>query len=356
MSKIRVGVVFGGRSSEHEVSLASARSVIEALDSSRYEITPIGIDPEGLWILDGNPLSILEEALAKPVPTTRVASLSMGEAIASISGLDIIVPILHGPYGEDGTIQGLMEMADLPYVGSGVLGSSIAMDKGVMKALFFEAGIPTAPYRLITTTEWQTNQKSLYKELLAELGLPLFVKPANLGSSIGITKVHAPNELIPAVDLASWHDSRIIIEESIESAREIECAVLGNDNPEVSVCGEVFAAGEFYDYESKYKDASSQTEAPADLPKSVASSIQSMAIRVFNVLHCSGLARIDFLLSRIDQTIFVLEANTMPGFTQISMYPKLWEASGRSYPAVLDRLIALGLERYRARAALRKTS
>ena len=349
-------MVFGGRSSEHEVSLASARSVMEALDSSRYEITPIGIDPEGLWLLDGDPLSSLEEALAKPAPTTRVTPMSMGEAIASINGLDIILPILHGPYGEDGTIQGLMEMADLPYVGSGVLGSSIAMDKGVMKALFLEAGIPTAPYRQITTTAWRTNQKSLCKELLAELVLPLFVKPANLGSSIGITKVHTPEEFVPAVDLASQHDSRIIIEESIEPAREIECAVLGNDNPEVSVCGEVFAAGEFYDYESKYKTSSSRTEAPADLPQSVASSIQSMAIRVFNVLHCSGLARIDFLFSTMDQTIFVLEANTMPGFTQISMYPKLWEASGRSYPALLDCLIELGLERYRVRAALGKTS
>ena len=363
MSKIRVGVVLGGRSGEHEVSLESARSVIGALDRSKYDVVPIGIDREGRWLLQGDPLAILAGTSTTSEPGTELVAPSTGNAMLSISGhpsgdagdaIDIVLLVLHGPYGEDGTIQGLLEMADIPYVGSGVLGSAAGMDKGIMKAVFMEAGLPTAAYRLITVREWRADQKGLSAEMAAELGYPLFVKPANLGSSVGITKVHAQDELIPAMELAASLDRRIMVEESIEDAREIECAVLGNDEPVASVCGEVFAAGEFYDYASKYEDDASRTEAPADLPEAVSDAIRAMAIRAFKALDCSGLARVDFLVRRSDQAIFVIEANTMPGFTQISMYPKLWEASGVPYPELLDRLIELGFERHRQRAALRK--
>ena len=358
-----MGVVLGGRSGEHEVSLESARSVMGALDRSKYEVVPIGIDRDGTWLLQGDPLAALEVAPSRSDRGSGMVAPSTGNAMLSISGhsagepggaIDIVLPVLHGPYGEDGTIQGLLEMADIPYVGSGVLGSAAGMDKGIMKAVFGEAGLPGASYRLVTVGEWQADRNGLSAELTAELGYPLFVKPANLGSSVGITKVHGRHELSSAMDLAASYDRRILVEEAIVDAREIECAVLGNDNPIASVCGEVFAAGEFYDYASKYEDEASRTEAPADLPESISDAIRAIAIRGFKALDCSGLARVDFLLRRSDQEIFVIEANTMPGFTQISMYPKLWEASGLPYPELLDRLIELGFERHRQRGALRK--
>ncbi len=353
--------MLGGRSGEHEVSLESAKSVMAALDPAKYEVVPIGIGRDGTWLLSGDPLGRLAGTGGGTEPGTDMVAPSTGNAMLSISGhsigetggaIDIVMPILHGPYGEDGTIQGLLEMADIPYVGSGVLGSAAAMDKGVMKAVFAEAGLPMARHRLVTGREWRAEREALVTELAAAPGLPLFVKPANLGSSVGITKVHEREGIAPAMDLAAGFDRRIIVEEAIEDAREIECAVLGNDEPEVSVCGEVFAAGEFYDYASKYEDAASSTEAPADLPGAVSDSIRAMAIRAFKALDCAGLARVDFLVRRSDDAIFIIEANTMPGFTQISMYPKLWEASGLPYPQLLDRLIELGFERHAERAGL----
>lgn len=363
MSKIRVGVVLGGRSGEHEVSLESARSVIGALDRSRYDVAAIGINRDGTWLLQGDPLAILRDDSGEGDKGSEMIAPSTGNAMLSISGhssgdaggaIDIVLPILHGPYGEDGTIQGMLEMADIPYVGSGVLGSAAGMDKGIMKAVFKEAGLPTARYRLVTAREWGADRDGLSAEITPEVGYPLFVKPANLGSSVGITKVHDRDELGPAVDLAATYDRRVIVEEAIEDAREIECAVLGNDDPIASVCGEVFAAGEFYDYASKYEDNASRTEAPADLPESISGAIREMSVRAFKALDCAGLARVDFLVRQSDQAIFVIEANTMPGFTEISMYPKLWEASSLPYPELLDRLIELGFERHRQRAELRK--
>ncbi len=362
MSRIRVGVVLGGRSGEHEVSLESARSVMVALDPAKYEVIPIGIDRDGTWLLGGDPLGLLAGSSSAAEAERGLTAPSTGNAMLAISGhstgeagraIDIVMPILHGPYGEDGTIQGLLEMADIPYVGSGVLGSAAAMDKGVMKAVFAGAGLPMAGHRLVTGREWRADREALVAELATTPGLPLFVKPANLGSSVGITKVHDRAGIAPAMDLAAGFGRRIVVEESIEDAREIECAVLGNDEPEVSVCGEVFAAGEFYDYASKYEDAASSTKAPADLPAELSDSIRAMAIRAFKALDCSGLARVDFLVRRSDEAIFIIEANTMPGFTQISMYPQLWEASGLPYPRLLDRLIELGFERHAEQAALR---
>ena len=364
MSKIRVGVVFGGRSGEHEVSLESAKSIMAALDPEKYDIARIGIDRDGTWLLQGDPLALLTGPTTRSESGSDMVAPSTGNAMLSFSGrsttdiggaIDIVLPVLHGPYGEDGTIQGLLEMADIPYVGSGVLGSAAAMDKGIMKAIFREAGLPMAEYRLITRREWAADRGELAAEIESELGLPLFVKPANMGSSVGISRVRNRAEFAPAMDLAAGYDRRIVVEAAIQDAREIECSVLGNDEPAASVCGEVFAAGEFYDYESKYEDEASSTEAPADLPAAVSESIRSMAIRAFKALDCSGLARVDFLLRRSDEAIFIIEANTMPGFTQISMYPKLWEASGLPYSQLLDRLIELGFQRHAERAR-RRTS
>ncbi len=355
--------MLGGRSGEHEVSLESARSVIGALDRSKYDVAPIGINRDGTWLLQGDPLATLGDESSNATMGSELVALSTGNAMLSICGhpsedfgsaIDIVLPILHGPYGEDGTIQGMLEMADIPYVGSGVLGSAAGMDKGIMKVLFKEAGLPTASCQLVSVREWDADRGAVLGEITAEVGYPLFVKPANLGSSVGITKVHNRAELAPAIDLAATYDRRIMVEEAIEDAREIECAVLGNDEPVASVCGEVFAAGEFYDYASKYEDDTSRTEAPAELPESISGAIQEMSVRAFEALDCAGLARVDFLVRRSDQAIFVIEANTMPGFTEISMYPKLWEESGLPYPELLDRLIELGFERHRQRAELRK--
>ena len=361
--KLRVGVVFGGRSGEHEISLKSASSILAALDRDKYEVTEIGIDRDGKWMLTGDPMNSLSsgavdedqgQALAK---TERLGLLSVrGDALPDdVSNLDIVFPVLHGPYGEDGTIQGLLEMAGLPYVGAGVLGSAVGMDKAAMKALLRHAGLPVAPHLLVLRSDWQSRPEAARIDAAREFGYPMFVKPANLGSSVGISKVHNAAEFHPAMELAAKYDRRILVEQAIEDAREIECSVLGNDRPEASVCGEVFPAGEFYDYESKYFDDRSRTVIPAEVPESLRDRIRSMAVEVFTALDICGMARVDFLVRRSDDEIFVLEANTIPGFTQISMYAKLWEASGLSYGSLLDRLIELGLERFRERSEMRVT-
>ncbi len=361
--KLRVGVIFGGRSGEHEISLQSAKSILAALDRDKYEVTEIGIDREGQWMLSGDPMKALSDGAADEDPGR---SLVKGERLGvlsvrgdsqpdAVSNLDIVFPVLHGPYGEDGTVQGLLEMAGIPYVGAGVLGSAVGMDKAAMKALLRHAGLNVSLHRLVLRSEWRSGPEAVASDVAREFDYPMFIKPANLGSSVGITKVHNAAEFQPAMDLAAKYDLRILVEQAIEDAREIECSVLGNDRPEASVCGEVFPAGEFYDYESKYLDDRSRTVVPADLPDGLHDRIKMMAVEVFTALDICGMARVDFLVRRADDKVFVLEANTIPGFTQISMYAKLWEASGLPYAGLLDRLIELGLERFRERSEMRVT-
>ena len=353
--KIKVGVMLGGRSGEHEVSLVSAQSVMAAIDKEKYEVIPIGITKEGRWIAGGDPVAALKgepaaahhtALLGDPterglIPTEAVRNLEPGSRIA----LDVVFPMLHGPYGEDGTVQGLLELADVPYVGAGVLGSALGMDKAVMKDVFKAQGLPIADYRVFKRLDLDRQQTAIEDEIEASLGYPCFVKPANLGSSVGITKVHDRTELGPALQLAASYDRKIVVEEGI-NAREIECSVLGNDEPIASVLGEVVPCNEFYDYEAKYIDDRSELIIPAQLPEGLAQRIRALAVRAFAALDCAGMARVDFLLDRETLDVYVSEINTIPGFTSISMYPKLWEASGLPYPELIDRLISLAVERH----------
>jgi len=354
--KIRVGVILGGRSGEHEVSLVSAQSVMAAMDKEKYEIIPIGITKEGRWIAGGDPVAALKGLPAGDAhhtallgdPTQR--GLVSREAMQAVERaapieLDVVFPVLHGPYGEDGTVQGLLELADIPYVGAGVLGSALGMDKAVMKDVFKAHGLPIVRYRVYKRRELERGQKRIEDQIEQELGYPCFVKPANLGSSVGVSKVHNRAELAPALHLAASYDRKIVVEEGI-NAREIECSVLGNDEPEASVLGEIIPCNEFYDYNAKYIDDRSELVIPAPLPESLAQRIRQLAIQAFLAVDCAGMARVDFLLDRETLDVYVNEVNTIPGFTAISMYPKLWEASGLPYSALIDRLIELALERH----------
>jgi len=361
-NKIRVGVIFGGRSGEHEVSLMSALSVLSNLDPDRYEIVPIGITKEGRWVLTGDPMKALKEGLETSGGSVRPVALLGDPAMESklvelpvtagspIPPLDVVFPVLHGPYGEDGAIQGLLELAGLPYVGAGILPSAVGMDKGVMKDLFVRHGLPVLDYLVFKRRDWRARPREIIERVKSSLPLPVFVKPCNLGSSVGITKVHDWDALAPAIDDAARYDRRVIVEKGFEGAREIECSVLGNDDPEVSVCGEILPSREFYDYNAKYVDEASGLIVPADLPKDVSDRIRDLAVRAFLALDCNGMARADFLVSADGSEIYVNELNTIPGFTKISMYPKLWEASGLSYAGLLDRLIELAFERHRDRS------
>jgi len=380
--KLRVGVIFGGRSGEHEVSLMSAMSVLRNLDPERYEVIPIGITKEGRWVVTGDPMRALTEGLAAGGPTRPVALLGdpaleeklielpaaapeaapqrapgvaaaaapSTPAAAPLPPLDVVFPVLHGPYGEDGTIQGLLELADVPYVGAGVLASAAGMDKAVMKDLFTRHGLPVLDYVVVKRKEWETEPEAVVERITSRLRLPLFVKPCNLGSSVGITKVHHLGELRRAMDEAALYDRKLIVENGLEPAREIECSVLGNDEPEASVCGEILPSREFYDYNAKYLDGTSGLVIPADLPEETSRLIRSLAVKAFLALDCAGMARADFLVSRDGGEVYVNELNTIPGFTKISMYPKLWEASGLPYPKLLDRLIELAFERHADKA------
>ena len=295
--------------------------------------------------------------MARPTSETilsidrRTARAAEGQAVVTGLSLDVIFPVLHGPYGEDGTIQGLLELANVPYVGAGVLASAVGMDKGVMKVLFVAAGLPVCPYRVVMRHDWQQARATIAADLEKALGYPMFVKPANLGSSVGISKAKTRAGLIEAMDLAGSFDRKIVIEAAVVQAREIECAVLGNDAPEASVAGEVVPSREFYDYEAKYLDEGSKVISPADLGPRTVADIQRLSIAAFKAIDCAGMARVDFLLS--PDTIFINEVNTIPGFTTISMYSKLWAASGVDYPALLDRLLALALERHADKQQLR---
>ena len=342
---VRVALLFGGRSGEHAVSIVSAESVLAGLAQTRHEVVPVGIDRGGDWIVPCTPDQLRAERHPPPVSAPAAA-----QELAA--GCDIVFPLLHGPFGEDGTVQGLLEMSGIAYVGSGVLGSAAGMDKAVMKSVFERSGLPTAPWRLVRRSGWRSDRAGVLERLTGALGLPQFVKPANLGSSVGISKAEDPDRLAEAIDLASGYDTRIICEQAVPDAREIELAVLGNHEPEVSVPGEVFPAREFYDYAAKYEDAASRTQAPADLDGGTARTVADAARRAFLALDLAGLARVDFLLSRSSGDLYISEVNTMPGFTPISMYPKLWAESGLPYPELLDRLIELGLERASERRSL----
>jgi D-alanine-D-alanine ligase len=367
MTKLRVGVLFGGRSGEHEISLLSAASVLQALNPAKYEVVPIGITKEGRWIDPAQSEKFLrgESVAADAVGGQGVAALAKDRAVitppepaagaltpferpapAGDGGLrvDVIFPVLHGTFGEDGTIQGVLELADIPYVGAGVLGSAAGMDKDIMKRLFIACGLPIVKHVTMLRGEWEKEPKKMTRAVEAELKYPVFVKPANLGSSVGISKARDRKELATAIDTAAGYDRKIVIEEGVGGkkckARELECAVLGNDNPRASI------AGEFYDYNAKYHDSGSELVIPAKLTKKQTKELQEMAIRAFKSVDCSGLARVDFLMDPKNGRIYLNEINTMPGFTSISMYPKLWKATGLEYADLIDELIRLAMERY----------
>ena len=385
MKRLRVGVLYGGRSGEHEVSLASAAAVFAHLDRQRYEPIPIRIEKDGKWSIAERPPAtmsageVIEQArleAARPPRAGREVHLvahpgeetilsidrssprdeESNEALVTGLNLDVIFPVLHGPFGEDGTIQGLLELANVPYVGAGVLASSVGMDKGMMKVVFAAHGLPVCPYSVVRSFDWDHRREAVATTLERELGFPMFVKPANLGSSVGISKAKDPRTLAEAMDLARAFDRRLVVEAAVPDAREIECAVLGNEDPQASVPGEVIPSREFYDYEAKYLDEGSRTVIPADLPPATAADVQRMSLEAFKAIDCAGMARVDFLLSRRDGSIFVNEINTIPGFTTISMYSKMWAASGVPYPELLDRLITLAQERHAQRQQLRTSA
>jgi D-alanine-D-alanine ligase len=361
--RIRLGILFGGRSGEHEISLISAASVLKALDPAKYEAVPIGITRDGQWRVGATPHQLAAEperllasvlsqgqtVTASADPTgPHLLPVHSGSGPAPDAQVDVIFPVLHGTFGEDGTVQGLMELADIPYVGAGVLGSATGMDKDAMKRLLRDAGLPVVEWMLVLRGEWQQDRQAWRRRIVRELAFPLFAKPANLGSSVGISKVHSPRELAAAIELAARYDRKIIVEHGLD-AREIECSVLGNDQPVASVPGEVVPVNEFYDYEAKYLKEGSELVIPAKLGKRQSREVQQLAVRAFRAIDCAGMARVDFLLERRSGKLYVNEINTIPGFTPISMYPKLWEASGVSYTQLIDRLVSLALERHAER-------
>src|SRR5262245_11117502 len=362
MTRLRVGVIYGGRSGEHEVSMRSAATVIGALDPQRFDVVPIAITKDGRWLTGRDSLRLLEEAqrvlapvaehgaevMLPPVPS-RGALVPVAGGAAQLA-LDVVFPVLHGTFGEDGTIQGLLEMAGIPYVGAGVLASSVGMDKAVMKAVFRDAGLPGC--RWIVARPASESLDEIRARVEAELGFPCFVKPCNLGSSVGVAKVKTPDELGPAVADAAAYDPKLIIEEAI-AGRELECGVLGNEEAEASVVGELLPSHEFYDYVDKYVDDKARWVIPAKLPAAVTEQARTLAVRAFHAIDCSGLARVDFFLERGTDRLLLNEINTMPGFTSASMYPLMWQASGVPLPALVEKLLTLARERPATRAKRR---
>ncbi len=362
MSKLRIGVLFGGRSAEHEVSLVSATGVMRALDPKKYTVIPIGIAPDGRWLTGQRALQLLKDRSDLRdipehlfVPDPRKQGLVPVRGSAKSYGVDVVFPVVHGTFGEDGTIQGLLELADLPYVGAGVLGSAIGMDKVIQKQLLRQAGIPVATAVWFTAGEYRRSPATCLAAVARVLRFPLFIKPPNAGSSVGITKAHNRKELLKGIRLALRYDRKVLIEQAVEYAREIEVSVLGNDDPIASVPGEIIPSNEFYDYDAKYVDGKSRAEIPARLPRATVRQLQEFAVQAFKALHVAGMARVDFLVDRRTNKICLNEINTIPGFTPISMYPKLWQASGLSYRRLLDRLITLALERHAAGRRLQTT-
>jgi D-alanine-D-alanine ligase len=379
MKKLRVGVIYGGRSGEHEVSLASAAAVFKNLDPTRYEPVAIRIEKDGRWALPERPprlisaAEVIEAAKADAAhdglapAETREAHLvahpgtdtlltierQSPNPVVSGLALDVVFPVLHGPYGEDGTVQGLLELANVPYVGAGVLASAVGMDKAVMKRVFAAMKLPICDYEVILKRDWLRDERAALQTVVNRLGFPVFVKPANLGSSVGISKARHVAELRTAIKLAAEFDRKIVVEAAVPQAREIEVAVLGNDDPEASVPGEIIPSREFYDYEAKYISDDSQTVIPAPLTDEQTAEVRRLALAAFKAIDGAGMARVDFLLARDSQILYLNEVNTIPGFTMISMYSKMWEASGLPYSRLLDRLIALALERHAEKQQLR---
>lgn len=349
--RLRVAVLFGGRSGEHDVSLMSASNIMAALDPEKYEIEPIGIDRSGKWLVSAEAHQIL--SATEPFDGYDAAKALTVIGDGSVRPVDVVFPVLHGPYGEDGSLQGMLDMAGLPYVGCGVLASALAMDKVMSKRIFREQGLPTVRYTWFRSEQWSDAVRGRIEGIC---GYPCFVKPANLGSSVGVSKVHDASDLEAAVHRAARFDTKVVVERAVAEAREIECAVLGNNDPQASALGEIVPSGEFYDYAAKYLDGTSKLHIPADVEPEVADEVRRTAVAAFKALDCSGLARVDFLLSRATGELFLNELNTLPGFTAISMYPKLWEASGVPPAELVSRLIELALERHAKRAALSTAS
>jgi len=359
MAKLRIGLVYGGRSVEHEVSVISANSILRNLDPSRYEVWPIAVDHAGRWLL-GEPGGSLEATLTRGVAVTLPAEASSpalhriepaaGVPLAPV-GLDVIFPIVHGRGGEDGCLQGLLELAGLPYVGSGVLGSALQMDKEASKRLLEAAGLPVAPWARVNKREVRDDPRKAAREVAERLGMPVFVKPANSGSSVGIQRVERVESLGRALADAYRYDTKVIVERGLD-AREIEVAILGNETPEASLPGEIIPTREWYDYEAKYLDEGTELLVPAPLEVAQVEAVRDLAVRAYQVLEGAGLGRVDCFLDRRTDAFFIGEVNSLPGFTEVSMYPQLWEATGLPFPQLLDRLIELALERHRERGAL----
>jgi len=370
--KFRVGVIFGGRSGEHEVSIRSANAIIEAIDHKKYEVVPLAITEEGKWLSPARSTRLLNPALQENLSKYQAAdgriallgdpsqrgliSLDQKSGGTVTAKLDVVFPALHGPYGEDGTLQGLLEMADIPYVGCGVLASSCGMDKVTMKSLFVQAGLPICKYLWFLRSEWRQDSKKLLRQVMSDIGLPCFVKPANLGSSVGVSRATDKESLIRAIDLAAEYDRKIIVEEEVV-AREIECAILGNDQPEASLPGEYVIydeAARFLDYTEKYASTGNVSfVVPAPLSKALTNRIRKMAITAFKAVDGSGLARVDFFLTQKGGELVINELNTMPGLTEVSGYPKMWAASGLPFSKLLEKLIELALERHQEKSMTR---
>lgn len=374
MAKLRIGVLYGGRSGEHEISIASAAAVIANLDRQQYDVLPIAIDRSGHWSVPDVPPA--SASAAEAIAGAQAAEAARGPGVLIVPwpsrpairpeaaddpapglpvDVDVIFPVLHGPLGEDGTVQGLLELANLPYVGAGVAASAVGMDKALTKKVLQASGLPTVAGDTIQDEEWRTGREAALERIADTIGFPAFVKPANLGSSVGVSKVRSRSELAAGVTHALEFDRKVLVEGAVPAAREIECSVLGNEAPEVSVPGEIVPSGEFYDYAAKYLDGESRLLVPAPLPEATAAHVRDLAAQAFRAIDCSGMARVDFLLDGEQGEVRVNEINTIPGFTTISMYPKLWEASGLAYPHLLDRLIALALDRHRAKQHLKTT-
>ncbi|MDE3089978.1 MAG: D-alanine--D-alanine ligase [Chloroflexota bacterium] len=358
---MRVGLIFGGKSSEHEVSLASAQSVASAIDKEKYDVVLIGIAKDGRWVAGGDALKQLAAASPSPLLTAGADEQNKGatESVTTrelvpgapanaspLSAIDVAFPLVHGSFGEDGTVQGLLELADIPYVGAGVAASAVGMDKALMKAIFRASNLPVVDWMVILRREWESKPEETIRGIESVFGYPCFIKPANLGSSVGVTKAHNWDELAQALATAARFDRKLLAERAVD-AREIECSVLGNDEPIAAIPGEVVPKREFYDYAAKYaKDAGTELIVPADLSPDLARSVQEIAIRAFKAIDASGLARVDFFLERATNKVLLNEINTIPGFTAVSMYPRMWEQTGLTYAALIDRLIQLALERY----------
>ena len=381
MKKLRIGILYGGRSSEHEVSLASAAAIFANLDTARYDAIPLYIERSGRWTLENHPPTT--ESTTDVIKQTRTKKHSHktpqrktlyifpnpgdgtmllfkhspdsehGDQVQITAlGLDVIFPVLHGPYGEDGTIQGLLELANIPYVGAGVMASAVGMDKTITKVVSQASGLPVTNYTVVRKQQWTDEPSQVLEQIVEQFDFPIFVKPAQLGSSVGVSRVTDQEHLDAAIELAGKFDRKILIEAAVQNAREIECAVLGNNEPEASVLGEVIPEGDFYDYESKYIATNSQLKIPAPLSSTQTQEIRSIALAAFRAIDVAGMARIDFLLDDKTGKIYLNEINTLPGFTTISMYAKLWEATGLDYPTLLDRLVQLGLEKHSEKQSL----